>query len=234
MNLRKRFAAISVVLVSVLLLSGCVLPGQAAAPTMDALAMQATVDAAVANALQAEALKLTSTAAVMPTSTFTETATLESTATETATATATATATSQPTATIQYIVVTNTYIPPTPKPSATPTPTWYSCVATNISPSTGTKMNINADYDATWTVKNNGTKAWEVGYVDLKYASGTKMQTVADIFDVNTAVAQGGEITLIVDMKAPSTAGKYSAAFVLTMEGTTMCVLPVNIEAVAP
>ncbi len=231
MILRKRFAVLSVVLILGLLLSSCSFTTQPAVPTIDAIALQATVDAAVAQAVLATALNQTSTAAVLPTSTFT--ATLEPIATETATATATP----QPTATIQYIVVTNTfipptntYIPPTQKPSATATPAWYSCVVFNISPSTGTKMKANADFDAVWKVRNNGTKAWEPGYVDLKYLSGTKMQTVADVFDVNSSVAQGGEITLTVDMRAPSSAGKYAASFVLVMEGTTMCTLPVNIE----
>jgi len=231
MILRKRFAVLSVVLILGLLLSSCNLSTQpAAAPTIDAIALQATVNAAVAQAVLATSLVQTSTALVMPTSTFTETATPEVTATETATPEPTLTNTPPPTATIQYIVVTNTYIPATQKPSATPTPAWYSCQVTNISPSTGTKMSANADFDAVWKVKNIGTKAWESGYVDLKYVSGTKMQTVADVFDVNTPVAQGGEITLTVDMRAPSSAGKYAASFVLVMEGITMCTLPVNIE----
>jgi hypothetical protein len=58
------------------------------------------------------------------------------------------------------------------------------------------------------------------------------MQTYADVFDENVAVAQGGELTLVVDMKAPTTAGKYSAVWALMMEGVTMCTLPVDIEAV--
>jgi hypothetical protein len=105
--LRKRFAMLGLILVSGLLLSGCSFTTQPAVPTIDAIALQATVDAAVAQAVLATALNQTSTAAVLPTSTFT--ATLEPLATETATATATP----QPTATIQYIVVTNTFIPPT-------------------------------------------------------------------------------------------------------------------------
>jgi len=32
----------------------------------------------------------------------------------------------------------------------------------------------------------------------------------------------------------PATAGKYTASWVLMMEGITLCTLPVDIEAVAP
>lgn len=230
MMLRIRFVVPSLFLIFGLLLSGCNLTGQAPVPTVDPMALQATVDAAVAQALQAEVLKQTDTAAALPTSTFASTATLEPTATVTSTHEPTFTATPQPTATVQYIVVTNTYIPPTQKPSATPTPAAYVCSLISTTPATGTKMSTFADFDAVWKVKNIGTKDWQVGYVDLKYVSGTKMQTVADIFDVNTAVLKGGELTLIVDMKAPGSAGKYTESFALIMEGTTMCVLPLNIE----
>ena len=92
-------------------------------------------------------------------------------------------------------------------------------------------MAVNFDFDSVWKVKNTGTKDWEAGYIDLKYISGTKMQTMGDVFDVNTVVLKGGEITLTVDMRAPNTAGKYTASFALVMEGITMCTLPVNIEA---
>lgn len=230
MMLRKRFVVLSIFLVTSLLLSACNLSGTAAVPTIDPIAMQATVDAAVAQALQVAAMNQTSTALAQPINTITEAPTLEMTATATSTLEPTFTATPQPTATVQYIVITNTYIPPTQKPSATPTPPWYSCLVLNISPSTGTKMSANADFDATWKVRNNGTKDWQIGYVDLKYVSGTKMQTVADVFDVNVALARGAEHTLIVDMKAPASAGKYAATFALVMEGITMCTLPVNIE----
>lgn len=228
--IQKRFAVLSMLLISGLLLSGCNYQIQRATPTVDPIILQATVDAAVAQAMQSTAISQTGTALAMPTSTSTATATPEPTVTETATPTATFTATPQPTATVQYIVVTNTYIPPTQKPSATPTPAWYSCLLLEISPSTGTKMKTGNDFDSVWKVRNTGTKDWQPGYVDLVYVSGTKMQTKGDIFDVNVTLAKGAETTIILDMLAPSSTGKYAETFALVMEGTTMCTLPVNIE----
>jgi len=234
MMLRKRSAVLSFFLVFGLLLSGCSLTGQAVVPTMDPIALQATVDAAVSQAMKTEASSLTSTAAAMPTSTFTFTPTLKplSSATPEATAKATMTATTK--ATLSNPTATKTVVAPTRKPSATTTPAAYLCSLVSTTPTSGTKINTSTDFDAVWKVKNIGTKTWEVGYVDLLYVSGTKMQTVADSFDVKTAVAPGGEITLTVDMKTPSTAAKYTDSFALVMEGTTMCLLPVTIEAVAP
>lgn len=228
MILQKRFAVLSLILIFGLLLSGCNLMGQPAVPTVDPIALQATVDAAVANAMQTEAFKLTSTAAAMPTNTFTFTPTSEPKATSTPT--------KAPTATAKVLAptATKTRIPSTQKPSATATSAAYGCTLISTTPASATKININTDFDAVWNVKNTGTKAWEVGYVDLVYLSDTKMQTMGDVYDVKTAVAPGGELALTVDMKTPSTAGKYTVTFVLKMEGSVMCTLPVKIEAVTP
>ncbi len=98
----------------------------------------------------------------------------------------------------------------------------------------GTKVTVNTDFDTTWQWKNIGTRSWEVGYVDLRYDSGQKMQTVADVFDISTAVAPGAETSKVVDMRAPATAGKYTATWKLAMEGITLCTMTVSIEAVNP
>lgn len=220
----KFFITLSITLVLSLLLSGCSLLGLNATPTPDPLAQEATINAAVAQAMQATAAALTSTAAALPTSTFTATPTLEPTATLTL----------LPTATVIIPTATKTFVPVIPTKTLTPTPAAYSCLLNSTAPASGTKININTDFDASWKVTNVGTKTWEIGYLDLKYISGTKMQTKADIFDVKTAVPVGGDLTLVVDMHTPSTAGKYTASWVLTMDGAVMCTLPVNIEAVNP
>ncbi len=223
---QKQFVAISVTMIFSLLLTGCNLFGPTAAPTPDPLAQQATIDAAIFQTMQAVAVVQTSTAAVLPVSTNTVAPTQEPLPT----------ATLAPTWTPVPVIIipTNTFVPVVPTKTKTPTPAAYSCSLISTSPTSGTKINLNADFDAAWKVKNVGTKDWEVGYLDLKYVSGTKMQTGADIYDVSTAVTKGGELTLVVDMKAPATAGKYTASWVLVMEGVTMCTLPVNIEAVTP
>lgn len=207
-----------------LLLSAC----SAFAPaTPNPQDQQATVEAAVAQTLQAVSAALTSTAAAMPTATFT----ME----PTATTAPTNTPEPLPTATV-YIppTATRVIIPATAVPTNTATPAIYACKLLSTSPAAGTKINTNTDFDAKWEVQNVGTHIWDLGYVDLKYISGTKMQTKADIFDVKTALESGQKLTLIVDMKTPSTAGKYSAVWYLTMDGTPMCTLPVDIEAVNP
>ena len=222
---RKLILSGSLILALALLLSAC----GSLAPTPDPQAQQATVDASVAQTLQAVAAELTSTAMALPTSTFTPAPTLEPTATFTPESTATL----APSPTNTWIPY--TAVPNTPVPSATPTPGAYACKLISVSPADGTKIKANWDFDGVWTVKNIGTRRWEVGSLDLKYVSGTKLQTKGDIFDVSKEVAPGAEFTLIVDMKTPSTAGKYTAAWMLTMNGTdAFCSLPLNIEVVNP
>lgn len=220
---RIQFVTLVIILTLGLLLSGCNAFGPAAAPTLDPAVQKATVDAAVTQAILTVSANQTSTAAVLPpTSTFTAAPTQEPTATFTPAATAT------------LFIPTATRVPATPKPTATATQGAYSCKLTSTSPAAGTKLTINSDFDASWVVKNVGTKSWELGLLDLKYVEGTKMQTKADVFDVSTVVAADKDLTLIVDMLAPSTAGKYTATWALTMDGKTLCTLPVSIEAVNP
>jgi hypothetical protein len=219
---RKYFIALSLTLAFSFLLTSCNLPGAGAAPTADPLAQQATIDAAIFQTLQAVSAEQTSVAAALPTSTFTVAPTQEPAAT----------ATPEPTATPVLPTATQTAVPVIPTKTYTPTPAPYTCSLVSTSPTSGTKIKINTDFDAIWKVKNVGTKAWEVGYLDLKYVSGTKMQTAADVFDISTYVGIGGELTLVVDMKAPASTGKYSASWALMMEGITLCTLPVNIEAI--
>ncbi len=213
----KLLFTLTAILALGMLLSGC---GLGATPTPDPAALQATIDAAVARAILELSINQTSTAAALPTSTFTATPTEQPTNTP------------EPTATL--FIPTNTWIPPTPRPTLTPTTAPYACELKSTSPAAGTKINTNTDYDASWVVKNVGKNIWELGYLDLKFIEGTKMQTKADIFDVTTVVEPGKELTLIVDMKTPSTAGKYTATWTLTMDGKVLCNLPVNVEAVTP
>jgi hypothetical protein len=258
---RKHIIALSMVLIFSLLLSGCSQFAPAAAPTSDPLMEQATVNAAINQTVQALSVDQNSTAVVFnqtvqafsvaqnsTMTAFNQTVQAFSVAqTSTAAAmpvcvnTATPTQQTQPVTTLLpswtpgiNSTVTKTYAPVAPTKTKTPTPAAYGCSLISTSPTSGTKIKLNIDFDGAWKVKNTGSKAWEVGYFDLKYISGTKMQTGGDIFDVSTAVAPGGELTLVVDMKAPGTAGKYTASWALVFQGSTLCTLPVNIEAVNP
>lgn len=222
---KKSLAAVTAILALSLLLSACNLIAPQTVNTPDPASAQATINAAVTQAMEAIAAQMTSTAMAQPQATATSEPTLAPTATATK-------------------VVLPTAIPPTatlvpkptakPKPTATATPSDYACQLVAASPAAGTKVTVNTDFDTTWQWKNIGTRTWEVGYVDLRYDSGQKMQTVADVFDISTTVAPGAETSKVVDMRAPATAGKYTATWKLAMEGITLCTMTVSIEAVNP
>lgn len=217
----KKFLILTLVLVLTMLLSACNAFGPAAQPTPDGAAMQATLDAVAASALQTLAFQLTSTAQAMPTNT--PVPTLEPTATPTATL--------EPSPTQVPPTATNTRVPATATPTYTPTPGNYSCQIVSISPASGAKLKVGVDFDMVWTVKNNGLKNWDVGTLDLKYDSGQKMQSYGDVFDINTLVETGKELKLVVDMVMPTTTGTYTATWKLLMNGTNICTLPVNVVA---
>lgn len=220
---QKKFFQMVLLSAPVLILAGCSAFGSKAPPTPDPLAIQATIDAAATQAMQTIAAQLTSTAQAQPTNTPTPTVV----PTQASSPTPLATSTPLPTAT-------KTRVPATLAPTNTPTPANYVCTLVSTSPAAGTKYNVNDEFDAVWVVKNSGIKNWEIGTLDLKYDSGQKMQKVADIFDVNTLVEAGKDLTLIVDMVVPAASGKYTATWKLLMDGTTLCTLPVSIEAVTP
>ena len=216
----KLILTLSMMLTASLLLSGCGLLPIGPTPTVDPSIQQATVDAAVTAIVQTVAVQMTETAVSMPTSTVTLTPVPP-------------TETNTPLPTATKWVPTATKVP-TAKPTATATPWDYNCKILSASPAAGTKVTINGDFDVTWKVQNIGAKTWELGYVDLRYISGTKMQSYHDVFDVTSAINTGGELTMTVDMKAPATAGKYTANWAFMMDNITLCSITVDIEATNP
>jgi len=86
------------------------------------------------------------------------------------------------------------------------------------------------DFDAVWTIKNVSNKDFELGHVDIKFISGTKMQKYGDLFDVSKAVKPGEEVKISVDMLAPSNPGTYTANWALVnSDGKVMCYLPITV-----
>jgi hypothetical protein len=81
-----------------------------------------------------------------------------------------------------------------------------------------------------WVLKNTGTKRWELGAVDIKYTSGSKLQKFGDVFDLAKTIEPGGEITITIDMLAPSIAGTYKAVWNLVGESGNICTMNMHIE----
>jgi hypothetical protein len=147
--------------------------------------------------------------------------------------TATAIITQAPTKT--PVPPTATFIPWTATPlyTATPkytsTPQGYACSVISTSPKSTDTIKVNVDFDGNWVVKNTGTITWDQAATDLKYISGTKFQTKADVFDFKSSVAADAQYTAVVDMKAPSSAGTYTATWAVVQNSLTLCTLNLSI-----
>lgn len=106
----------------------------------------------------------------------------------------------------------------------------YACTLVSQKPKDWTKMQRRQIFDATWTVRNTGTKTWGKSGIDFKYVSGTKMHTHGDSYDLAKDVGSGKSTTLIVDMVSPKTKGYYTAVWGLYKGNQVFCKLSITIN----
>lgn len=106
----------------------------------------------------------------------------------------------------------------------------YACTLVSQKPKDWTKMQRRQIFDATWKVRNSGTKNWGKSGVDFKYISGTKMHTYGEAYDLAKDVGSGKNTTLIVDMISPKTKGYYTAVWGLYKSGKVFCKLSVTVN----
>ena len=129
---------------------------------------------------------------------------------------------------------TATYWTSTPKYTKTatkePTNSKWNCSITFQLVEDNHVFSPNEDFDGRWTIKNTGTEIWLKTDVDYRYMSGTEMQTHDKVYDLPQEVDPGESVTVIVDMKAPSSTGHYETFWALARHPAGFCVLPVRIE----
>lgn len=200
----KKFLLWATMLVTI---TACVLPsvGAPVVPTIDPGAVN-TYIAQTANAAA------TQTVAALPTNT--------PTATFTPTPLDTDTPTPTPTNTVVFLLKSPTpIIPPTIPGSGSSR--GYDCEVLSVYPFAVT-FSSRTNFEATWTIKNTGTKKWDRNSVDFVYSSGDKIHKVSG-YDLTKDVNPGQNITLSVSMQAPKTAGNYTTYWALRDGGTNIC-----------
>ncbi len=57
-----------------------------------------------------------------------------------------------------------------------------------------------------------------------------KFQVNVDALDLQSDVPVNGTYTVVVDMRAPGTAGRYSATWAFVSGSKTLCILPITID----
>jgi hypothetical protein len=204
---------LGVLVIALTLACAPTLPLTAPLPTQGPGSVE-TIIAATANAAASQ------TAVFLPSAT--------PTASETPTPSRTPTETPTPTVTVIFRLPTFTF---TPEPTSIiefSSGEDYDCDLTSQSPANGTIMSPNLDFDAKWTVKNTGDKAWDRNSVDYIYVSGDKMHK-QKAYDLSITVATGDGVTLTVDMVAPGAAGTYTTKWGLR-KGSVFCTFSLTIE----
>lgn len=202
----------------------------ACVPTLPAPGGVPTTDPAAINTFIAQTVEAASrqTQAAMPTSTSTPTAT-PTVVTETPSPT--------PTATIVFIL-------PTSTPLVIPTVTRsgdggdddddeissdnYSCQVVRVSPANGTVMDPREDFDAVWTVRNNGQRNWDRTSIDHVYDRGDRIHKVSG-YDLRENVRVGNSTDLGVDMRAPKDRGTYTTTWILRAGNREFCSMSLTI-----
>ncbi len=105
----------------------------------------------------------------------------------------------------------------------------YACQILSVTPANGSTMKGQTDFDATWKVKNIGTKTWDSNSVDFVYYSGTKMNKVPG-YDMTSSVKPGDQISLGADMVAPKNSGNYTTTWTLRVGSDEFCKMSITIN----
>lgn len=199
-----------------ILISACVLPsvGAPVVPTIDPGAVSTYI-------VQTGNAAATQTVKALPTSTPTATFTPTPRNTETPTPT--------PTNTVIFLLKSPTPIlPPTlPGGGGGGSGSGYACEIVSVYPYQVT-FSARTNFEATWTVKNTGTRKWDRNSVDFIYSSGDKIHKVSG-YDLTKDVNAGQNVTLSVSMQAPKTPGNYTTYWTLRDGGTSFCKMIANI-----
>lgn len=102
-----------------------------------------------------------------------------------------------------------------------------ACSIVSVSPTAS--LTRRAEFDAVWTVKNTGSKNWEISSVDYKYLSGEKLYKKDARYDITKLVKPGESIKIVVDMIAPNATGYFTTTWGIVTGSTTLCSMPLTI-----
>lgn len=135
-----------------------------------------------------------------------------------------------PTATVIFILSTPTplVIPTFTNVSSGTSNENFSCQVTRVSPANGSTFNPRDDFDAIWTVRNNGQRNWDRSDIDYVYSSGDRIHKVSG-YDLDSNVKTGNSIDLGVDMQAPKDEGTYTTTWTMRRGDRTFCTMTLTI-----
>jgi hypothetical protein len=135
-----------------------------------------------------------------------------------------------PTATVIFILPSSTpiVIPTLTRSGSETSNENFSCQVTRVSPANGTRFDPRDDFDAVWTVRNNGQRNWDRNSIDILYSSGDRFHKVSG-YDLDENVRVGDSIDVGVDMQAPKDSGTYNTTWVMRRGDNTFCTMTLTI-----
>ena len=113
--------------------------------------------------------------------------------------------------------------------SRTPKPPPLLCSLIRVLPPYNTVMKPGEDFDARWTIQNNGSDSWTNENVEAVFRNGAKLQKNTDVFTLSSEVETGDLLEIIIDMQAPNFAASYAGIWMLTYDDVPFCYFSVNI-----
>jgi hypothetical protein len=157
----------------------------------------------------------------------TQTFVLQPTLTPTMTITRTPTEIPSSTPTFLFIISTPTVPSLTPTLEISSNP--FACRLVSQDPANNSIVGKNADFAVLWRVINVGANAWDANSVDYHYFSGDKIHK-ASVYDLSASVPTGGQIDIIVNMKAPKKEDTYLTTWALRVGKQDFCKLHLAID----
>lgn len=133
-----------------------------------------------------------------------------------------------PTPTFLFILPTATVPSSTPTVDTSGVGSQYACRVNSQTPADNTTFAQGASFDAHWVVTNIGTDAWDSNSVDYRFSNGDRIHKAA-IYDFSKSVAPGKQTEIVVDMKAPDSAGTYTTTWKINIGKNKFCSMNLTI-----
>jgi hypothetical protein len=147
----------------------------------------------------------------------------------TPTVTITKTPTEIPSSTPTFLFVVSTPTVPSLTPTLEISSNPFACRLVSQDPVDNSVIGKNADFAVLWRVINVGVNAWDANSVDYHYFSGDKLHK-ASVYDLPASVPTGGQIDIIVNMKAPKKEDTYVTTWALRVGKQDFCKLHLTIK----
>jgi hypothetical protein len=105
-----------------------------------------------------------------------------------------------------------------------------TCQVVYQDPLDGTVQRASTSFDARWNIRNTGPAGWKSESVKIRFISGDRLHSGADLRDLPYSVDPGWVLDLVIPMTAPAAAGSYVSNWALEDGSTRLCTFNIKIR----